>query len=130
MADQNPISIRVDQEDLDAIDEAADGNRSKFMLRCAVKQARRIIKGKAPRYLDPGSISEPVENPTTISVVPHNGQLEEIEPARSMLNHKISTFILWSSLVEINRKFRKGGRRCGGWKRLGHRWAGSHPRYR
>jgi uncharacterized protein (DUF1778 family) len=96
------------QTQLDLIDEEVEknqldsNNRSRFMRRCARKQAKRILNGKAPLYLPEEELDEDSEDVVTITVSLDPEDEELIAAACTRSNHKMSPFLVWSTLAEID----------------------------
>ena len=104
MSNPRAVSVRIDQSLLDVIDahcQSQSVKRSRYMAQCAVKQAKRINKGKKPLYLE--NDIEP-ENPTTITVSLSARREELIQEACAKVNHKISTFIVWATQANLEQQ--------------------------
>ena len=103
------VSIRIGVPCLARIDRYCKNpsngveSRSDFMGYCAAKQANRIIAGKAPSYVavTEGSF-EDIET-TTITISLSDRREEIIDQACLMTKHKLSLFIVWATMAELDR---------------------------
>lgn len=109
MTTNRGVSVRLLQSQLDLIDEEVEknqldsNNRSRFMRRCARKQAKRILNDKAPLYLpDEEDLDEDSEDVVTITVSLDPNDEELIAAACIRSNHKMSPFIVWSTMAGID----------------------------
>ena len=103
MANSRSISVRLSKNQLQLIDDQvrknpAD-NRSRFMARCARKQARRILKGKTPLYL-PYDLEDD-SSVTTITVSLDSDDELLVEAACTRINNKTSPFIVQAVIAEL-----------------------------
>lgn len=107
MTTSRGISVRLLQYQLKLIDDEVgqnqldSTNRSRFIRRCARKQAKRILGGKAPLYL-PDELDENSEDAVTITVSLDPEDEALILAACTRSNHKMSPFLVWATLAELD----------------------------
>lgn len=103
MANSRSVSVRLSKKQLNLIDDhvskSGPDNRSRFMARCARKQARLILKGKTPLYL-PYDLED--DSPvTTITVSLDSDDELLIEAACNRINNKTSPFIVQAAVAAL-----------------------------
>ena len=99
------VSIRISTAQLAAIDRYCDlsedeYSRSDFMTRCAVVQAQKVLKQKAPSYV----MSSTLDDATTTITISLNARREAIiVQACDMLHQRLSLFIVWATIAQLER---------------------------
>jgi uncharacterized protein (DUF1778 family) len=110
MPNSRSVSVRLSENQLQLIDDSLEGNplsnRSRFITRCAVKQADRILKGKVPYYL-PQELEDDDSDITTTTVSIDAEDEELIESACSRLNAKLSPFLVQATMAQLFRGKKK-----------------------
>lgn len=104
MSGSRSVSVRLSTKQLAKIDKLIDGdlleNRSRFMSRCARKQAKLILAGRSPIYVPEVGIDDSSDVVTiTISLEDEHEQV--INSACNRLNHKLSPFLVWATMAVI-----------------------------
>jgi len=98
------VSVRLTEKQLSAIDHLIDGdlleNRSRFMSRCARKQAKRVLSSKSPMYL-PEDFKDDGSDAITITISLEEEHEKLIAAACTRLNQKLSPFLVWATLAVI-----------------------------
>ena len=106
--DCRSVSIRIGVTCLDRINQFCEDvnnrvdSRSEFMGFCAARQANRIIAGKAPSYVKLTEASTEDIETTTITISLSKRREELIEQACHRTKHKLSLFIVWATMAELD----------------------------
>jgi uncharacterized protein (DUF1778 family) len=105
MTDARSVSLRIGHSQLEAIDEHCEANgelnRSYFMARAAVAQAKKILNGEAPSYVPYNDTYLDDDEYSTISISLHDLDEDWIVAACDATNHLLSLFVVWASLATV-----------------------------